>query len=111
MEIIIDTSKPFGAVQLKGRLGVGDAQWLMEELEPLMRGRETKLAIGLAEVTSIDSGGLSCLINVVTRARLSEGRVILVGPAKFVEGVLEVTQLDRWFEICPDFEEAARRLA
>jgi anti-anti-sigma regulatory factor len=53
---------------------------------------------------------LSCLIAIVTKARLGEGRVILVGPSKFVQAVLEVTRLDTWFEICPDFEEAARLL-
>jgi anti-anti-sigma regulatory factor len=46
-----------------------------------------------------------------TRARLGQGRLILVNPSAFVRSILEVTQLDRWFEICDNLEEAANRLA
>jgi hypothetical protein len=42
---------------------------------------------------------------------MREGRVILVGPSAFVRGVMEVTQLDQWFEVCDDLDKAARRFA
>ncbi|MHC4066962.1 MAG: STAS domain-containing protein, partial [Planctomycetota bacterium] len=88
MELSIDTSQPFAMARLTGRLTGEDSSTLMARLGPVMPGRETRLAIGLQEVTSIDSGGLSCLIAIVTKARLGEGRVILVGPSKFVQAVL-----------------------
>ena len=58
----------------------------------------------------IDSSGLAALISVVTHARLSRARVVLLAPSPFVAGVFGVTNLDRWFEICADLDEAARLL-
>lgn len=111
MQITIDDQGPFAIVRVTGQLTSQDAQRLTDEVHPLMRGRETRLAVGLAELETVDSAGLSCLIGIVTRARLEQGRAVLVGPSKFVRGVLEVTQLDTWFEICADFDEAAERLS
>ena len=67
---------------------------------------ESKLAIELTGMTNINSLGLSELINVVIRARLSRSRVVLVSPSQFVRGVFEVTRLDRWFEIVDDLDAA-----
>ena len=111
MEISIDTSGPYGVVHLKGSLGPEDEQQFAEELYPLVADPQAKLAVVLTDVTFIGSSGLGGLISLVTRARLREGRVILVGPTRFVRGVMEVTQLDTWFEVCDDLEEAAHRLA
>ncbi|MCP4245974.1 MAG: STAS domain-containing protein [bacterium] len=111
MQITIDDNGPFAIVRVTGHLSGEDARRLTEEVHPLMRGRETRLAVGLEELKTVDSAGLSCLIGIVTRARLGQGQAVLVGPSKFVRGVLEVTQLDTWFDICADFDEAAERLS
>jgi anti-anti-sigma factor len=111
MELTIDTSGPFTVARINGGLGVDDEAELIERLQPLVADRRAKLAIVLSTVTSINSSGLSALIGLVTRARMCEGRVILVAPTPFVRGVMEVTQLDEWFEICDDLDEAARRFA
>jgi anti-anti-sigma factor len=111
MELNIDTSAPFTVARVNGSLGVDDEAELIERLQPLVADRRAKLAIVLSAVTTIDSSGLGALIGLVTRARMREGRVILVAPAPFVQGVMEVTQLDKWFEICGDLDEVARCFA
>ena len=46
----------------------------------------------------IDSSGLSSLISLVTRARLTKGRVVLVSPSPFVAGIFRMTHLDHWYD-------------
>ncbi len=111
MELTIDTSGTFTVARVKGALSAEDQAEFVERLHLLAEGSKAKLAVVMNDVASIDSSGLGGLIGLVTRARMREGRVILVGPTAFVQGVMEVTQLDQWFEICDDLEEAARRFA
>jgi anti-anti-sigma factor len=111
MEISLDTSKAYTVARLAGSLGIEDSQEFVEQLHPLVAERGSKLIIGLDQVSAIDSSGLSALVNLATRARLAQGRLILVGPNSFVQGILEVTELQNWFEICNDYAEAERRLA
>jgi len=111
MELELDTTGAFPIARLSGEVRSEDGARFIEELHPLVSQAGSKLAIDLSGVAWLDSAGLSSLINIVTRARLSGGRAILSGPTPFVAGVLDVTNLDRWFEIVPDLEEAARRLA
>ena len=111
MQVSIDTSGTYAVARLEGALGQEDLDSLMTELLPLVDQPKSQLIVDLSRVDTIDSSGLNVLINLVIRSRLHEGRVILVGPNKFVSGVLELTQLDRWFEICSTADEAVQQLA
>mgnify|MGYP000334921345 CR=1 FL=1 len=106
MEMKIDSSGGIRVARLSGDMGVGEEAVLAEKLQPLVGESESKLAIELTGMTNINSLGLSELINVVIRARLSRSRVVLVSPSHFVRGVFEVTRLDRWFEIVDDLDAA-----
>lgn len=110
MEISIDQSKPYTVARITGALGAEDTEPFIEQMHPLVAQRGSKLIIGLDQVPSISSSGLSALVSIATHARLAQGRVILVAPASFVKSILEVTELNRWFEICDDYAEAGRRM-
>lgn len=95
---------------MSGELNVHGADAFTQQLRELACGEGASLAIDLSQLRSIDSSGLGALINLVTRSRLSDGRVILVAPGALISGVFDATSLDRWFEICDSLDEAARRL-
>ncbi len=111
MEIDVDTSAAYTVARLKGEFGMDDGQAVLDELQPLVAEAGAGLALVLDEVSYINSSGLNALIGLGTRARLSQGRLVLVAPSKFVQSVFEVTQLDAWFEVCKDLDEAADRLS
>ena len=96
---------------LIGELGATTTEHFADELEECVAGEGARLVLDLSQVDMIDSRGLSAMINLVTRARLSQGRVILVGPKPLVAGVLNVTRLDTWFEICDSIESATDALS
>lgn len=106
LKISIDKSRDFPVATLGGELRVESGTVISEELHPMVADSGAVLVLDLSGITWVDSGGLSQLISLVTHARLAGSRVILVQPAKYVAGVLEVTQLDQWFEIADDVESA-----
>ena len=111
MEISIEQSEHCMTAKVSGSLDAENSRAFLEQMHPLVAERGSKVVIGLDQVTSISSPGLSALVSIATHARLAEGRVILVGPNSFVRGILEVTELDKWFEICDDYQEAQQHLA
>ena len=55
--------------------------------------------------------GFSALVDLATRARLSNGKVILAKPSKFVAGIFETTRLNTWFDMSASVEEATQQLS
>lgn len=96
-------------VSLVGELSSHAEDSIREQLHPLISERDAKVILDLSSVKTVDSSGLSHLISLVTHARMTNSQVVLSGPTSFVRGVLEVTQLDRWFELA-DSVEAAHQL-
>jgi anti-sigma B factor antagonist len=111
MEIKLDETGAFPIARLSGRFSAADSERFERTLHPYVAQRGAKLAVDLSNVEYIESSGLSSLINLVARARLAEGHVVLIGPTRQVSGVFEVAQLDTWFEIFENKEEAAASFA
>lgn len=107
MDLKIDTSGPFAVASLVGEFGMTDEAGVAQQLSEFVRTPNSRLAISLAETKQINSVGLSALITVVSRARLNGSRVVLVAPSTYVVRVLELTQLNRWFEIVDNLDAAA----
>jgi anti-anti-sigma factor len=66
--------------------------------------------VDLSGVTAIDSSGLNQLISLATHARMCGSQLVLFGPTPFVAGVLEITKLDKWFDVAEDEPAAVGRL-
>ncbi len=111
MEVKIDNLGAFAVAKVTGDLRTDTAEQFTDALDEYASGTGSALAVDLSDVAAMDSSGLAALIQLATRARLAQGRVLLVAPSPFVSSILNVTRLDQWFEICPNLEEAQQRLA
>ena len=111
LDIRTESGASFTVVRLGGELTEQDVERLTDELAEVAYGDKARVAIELSGLKTIDSSGLSALITVVTRSRLTQGRVVLVAPSPFVSGVLSVTRLDTWFDLCETLVEAERMLS
>lgn len=105
-EVQLERTQSFPVARFSGALSAPDADKIEKSLGELPFGEDARLAIDLTALRTIDSSGLAALIAIVTRSRLTRGRVVFVAPSPFVAGVLAVTRLDSWFEIAPDLEAA-----
>ena len=106
----MESTGPYHLARVDGRIALEHTDDLVDRLQPYVMEPRSRLVIDMSQVTSIDSSGLSTLIGLVTRARMHDGQVLLVAPNSFVTGVLEVTRLNDWFDICEDLDEADRRM-
>ena len=57
------------------------------------------IEVNLSQVSFIDSQGLSTLIALKKTISANGGRIVLTQPTRVVEQILEITQLNRIFEI------------
>ena len=110
LDIQTKVQDSFHILRLSGQLCASEADVLEKNAGELCAGPAARVVVDLAGLTSIDSSGLSALIQLVTRSRVSGGRVVLVAPSPFVAGILSVTRLDRWFDIAPTVDAARQQL-
>ncbi len=111
LDIRTESGASFTVVRLAGELTELDVEQLTEVFGDVAYGDNARVAVELSGLKTIDSSGLSALITVVTRSRLTQGRLVLVAPSPFVAGVLGVTRLDTWFDLCDSLVEAERMLS
>jgi len=111
VDIRFEQNGPYIVAHLGGALDSSTVEGFSNVLHQYAAGNAAKLAVEMSRLESIDSTGLSALITLVTRARLSRGKVVLVAPTALVRGVFEVTRLNDWFDICDNLEEAAALFA
>jgi anti-sigma B factor antagonist len=64
-----------------------------------MREHATTIHIDLSGVTFMDSTGLEALLTTRQRARLEGGKLHLIDPTHAVLRILEVSGVDRMFEV------------
>lgn len=112
MSIHVEQSGPVTIVRPSGALTTDD-----ELIDQLIRcvtdrlvGRGGRIALDLGEVTFVSSAGLGALVRIVAQANLQESRVILARPNAALSGMLELTRLNRFFDVAPTLEEACSRL-
>ena len=110
MEIQIDTDGPYAVAKISGMFTAQHVEAFTDRLQEFVSSDGAILAIELSDLSMPDSSGLAALIGLVTRSRLTNGRVALIAPTPFVRGILEVTHLDTWFEVFASAEQASESL-
>ncbi len=100
-EVTIETVPGEGRVSLRvtGEIDLSTARLLRETALCALRHHSSTLDVDLSGVPFMDSSGLEALIATRRRAELHGGRLRLIAPTPAVMRVIEVTGLDRLFEI------------
>ncbi len=86
-------------VRLAGEIDMDTAPDVREAALDAMRQHASRIQIDLSRVTFMDSTGLEVLLATRRRAELEGGQLHLVDPTHSVLRVLEVTGVDRLFDI------------
>ncbi len=110
IDIRVEQKNGITTAHFSGDLTSAEGQELTKLLSDSAAGESAKLLINLSGIRMIDSEGLSSLITLVNRARLSGGRVVLAAPSPFVANVFRVTRLDTWFDMGADVTAAEQKL-
>ncbi|MEL7038124.1 MAG: STAS domain-containing protein [Cyanobacteria bacterium J06592_8] len=90
--------QPQSCLDLKG------GHVLKEEVQAISANEPKLWILDLAKVEFIDSSGLGALVTALKLARQRGCRLVLCHPSATVKMILEITQLDRAFEIFDELE-------
>ncbi len=92
-------------------LGGPDATALNDALHKLLEKRKKKVVVDLSGVQTMNSSGLSMLINALTTMRNGGGDLKLAAASKKIETLLVITKLSTVFEVFPSVKKAVSSFA
>jgi len=96
-------------VDLRGSIGLGEASLtLRRTIRDLVESGRTKIILNFSQVNSMDSAGVGELAGAYLPVKSKGGELKFLNPTKKVHGVLQITQLDRVFEVHEDEQTAIR---
>jgi anti-sigma B factor antagonist len=103
MEISERTSGNVTLVDLSGKLNMGDAtQRLHDKVNSLLQQGRKNIVLNLADVTSVDSGGLGELVRTLTTMQKHGGSLKVASLPKRVQDLLVMTRLLTVFDTYDD---------
>ena len=109
LQISIRESGDVTILDLQGRATIGaDSDLLSGHLQELVAKGVRKLLVNLADVTQLDSSGISAIIGTHVSLSRHGGSLKLLCPHGRVRAVLRVIRLP---DIIPTFEDEAQALA
>ena len=107
MDVIVQTRAqgPWTIVEVAGELDLHTSPPLRDHVLELIDSGTDHLALDLAGVEFMDSSSLGSLVMCLKRMREHDGRLVLAGVAGTPMKVLNLTGLDRVFELAPSTAE------
>ena len=96
-------------VRLGGDVDMHTSPELHQTLVELCAEKPQRLVLDLSAVDYLDSSGVGSLVEIYRRTMKEGGRLVLVSPSARVNGVLEITKLDRFFTIVGSEQEALQQ--
>jgi len=86
-------------VAIHGRITIATSGEMRRVLSNSLRAKPANLSVDLSDVSYIDTSGLATLVEAVRMARKQGTRLILGGIHDQPRYLVEITHLDRLFEI------------
>lgn len=111
MDIIESSNAGIIVVEISGRLDSSSASKLSKWMEGSLPSNAARLAVGMNQVSFIDSTGLSILVQLMKRCRERQGSMVLYGMQQSVRMIFELTRLNKAFDIFVNQTEALASLA
>ena len=109
LQISIRESGDVTILDLRGRLTIdGESKLLSIRLKELVANGVHKLLLNLADLTKVDSSGVSVIVGTYASLKRQDGDLKLLCPCG---RVLEVLRLMHLLQIIPNFEDETQALA
>jgi anti-sigma B factor antagonist len=85
-------------IQLKGELDISTAPLLQATLANVLGDSPGEIVLNLADVSYVDSTGLSLFITATKRAHAEGSKLVLRDPQESTQRLLEITNLTDYFD-------------
>ena len=107
---IDDTRQQCTVVYLQGPVDASNASEFKDILKDMLNEGALRLVIDKAEVSFIDSSGLSAFVTAFRSIRERNGKLALANIGQQVQVALELTRLNQLFPIYEDIESAVNSI-
>jgi anti-anti-sigma factor len=94
----------------QGRLAKEEADWLCDQIKPLLAEGVKRLMLDLSEVDYMTSSALGVIILLLQRVRSGGGKMAVAAPGERIHLLLEVAGLNQLLELCRTRAEAKNYL-
>ncbi len=111
MEVTLRREPRLVIVDVAGEIDVTSVSRIRDTLGDLTKAVSPQILVNLSRATYIDSSGLGVLMAARRDVLKGGGRMVLCGMSKDVRMVLELTRLNKFFDICDDEAAARARFA
>lgn len=106
VDVTTERAGGVAVVVVRGPLEAAGAGRLQGAFDGLLAAGDHEVVVDLSDVPVIDGTGLATLVEMFKRVRIGPGDVRLCGVSPLVDRALELTHLDRVFEVFTDREAA-----
>jgi anti-sigma B factor antagonist len=103
-------SEPRGnatVLHLSGEIREADEDQFISTVTKLIDRPGARVVLDMSEITYVTSAGLGAMVRVTAQANTQRAKVVIGAPSPFVSGVLEITALNRYFDVYPTIDDAA----
>lgn len=102
------TEKKYLIISLEGELDVENSSSIKDNIRNRISSEYPNLVIDLTKVNYVDSSGLGTLIALQKDARFNGGALSIVGASDQIRRVMNITNIDKLFELYDTLEEALK---
>jgi anti-sigma B factor antagonist len=100
------TPRPVVVKQLPAQLKLGQVQEFLRDVSPLITADRPCIVFDFSQVTQIDSAGVDMLLHCMEQAMKRNGDLKLAAVPPSSAVILELTRVDRLFEVFETSSEA-----
>jgi len=90
----------------QGRLTIEDVSGLKRNLEQAWRLSISRIVLDLSDCPYVDSSGIALLVDALNRSHKEKKAFLLAAPGPQVRSVLQLTKLDKIFQVFPSVQNA-----
>ena len=106
MKVELSEREGVNLLVLYGRIGPLECRAMQKALGQLVSDNKLRIAVGLSDVTYLDSTALGILVATMKSTRTRGGDLRLFGLSDIVMDIFRITRLYSVFEILPTMEDA-----
>jgi anti-sigma B factor antagonist len=107
MEVFpVEVDDDVHVLRAEGGIDARTADGLLEQVGRMIDEGATRIVLDCQDLEIVSSAGLAALLRIHTRLRTRGGDVRLAGVRGTIAQVLQITRLDRIFELHPDVGRA-----
>jgi anti-sigma B factor antagonist len=100
------TGRPVLVMQLPARLNLSEARGFLPEVMAVLRNDRPHIVFDFSEVEQIDSAGVEMLLKCLERVMSLDGDLKLAALTPQASVILELTRVDRLFEVFASVQAA-----